>query len=211
MKIKDEDLDDTKIHIARTDQEVLDAAFLGYVRINVVHPDPTVETRSKVINDRPLDTKHKKNITVSLHDRKADWDHTMHMLVDGSKVDPACFTRSPFPIKDMKPLVWTCPPAERVVEFLSGNHRRESTTQYHLELLEEKGTMEAKLAYHLRTTAAKGGQKQIKAGGELGDLIEDKLKAKIAKLGTAALEACMWTQKAYDTRKAFQEARSCYY
>lgn len=199
VQIKEEDLDTSNIVVATDAQDVLDAAFLGFVRISVVKDDPTVKMNWKVINDRDIDLKHRKNMTASFHVRKADWEHPVHMLVDGSKLDPACLSESPYPVKNLKPLEWTCEVGERVVDFLSGNHRRESAEEFERELIEELGTTEAKREARL-SEQAQGGQMKMTADGQLIDDVDEQLKKKIAKLQVAIKQAGMWTGKVYDKR-----------
>ena len=197
VSIKEEDLDSSNIVVATDDQAVLDAAFLGFVRVAIVDPDPTVTARYKVINDRDIDNKHRRTMVESFHVRKADWEHPAHVLVDGSTLDPGCLAQSPYPVKDLKTWQWNCPPQQRIVEFLSGNHRRVASEDFTKELSDELRATEAKREAH-REAQAKGGQKEITADGQLVDEVDAQLGKKIAKLTAAVKQARMWTLKAYD-------------
>ena len=55
LKIKPEDLDPGTVMLPAHAQDRLDRAFLGYVRINVVNPDPSARMEWKVINEREVD------------------------------------------------------------------------------------------------------------------------------------------------------------
>ena len=182
-------------------QDRLDRAFLGYVRINVVTPELGVTSNWKVINKREIDPQHEKMLVQSFRERKEDWEHPMHLTLDGSKIDPSCLSRSPYPVKDLKPLVWICPPTERVMDCLSGNHRRGAARKYSAELAKELTETQAKLRTH-QAQQASGGQKQITAAGGLTDEVAEGLREKIAALEEAAADAQLWVEKVYDSRKS---------
>lgn len=202
LKIKPEDLDPGTVMLPAHAQDRLDRAFLGYVRINVVNPDPSARMEWKVINEREVDERHKKSIVASLRLRKEDWEHNMHMMVDGSKIDKSCLARSPFPVKDLQPLVWKEDARDRVIRVLSGNHRRAATTAYQQELLAEKATVENLLARH-EEQQGRGGQQTIGEDGELVDEVANGLRLKIAALSEAVEDAEVWTMKVYDEGKFY--------
>ncbi|KAM5539828.1 hypothetical protein V8D89_006641 [Ganoderma adspersum] len=177
MKIKEEDLDISNIAVPMRAQEQLNDAFLGYVRIDIVDMDPTVHHVWKPINKRDVTLSHKKTM-----------------------IDPSCLSPSPYPVKNLKPLMWTCPPSECVAEYLSGNHRHEAVTEYRDGLRDEKEVAETKLTQHMNAQAARG-QTEIVQGTDLGARVEERLKVKIALLGEATANAGKWMQKLYDKLK----------
>ena len=188
-------------------QEELDRAFLGYVRIPLAKHllDSSVTYARNVLKNRGLIPKHYRNIAVSLRARKVDWESPMHMLVDSSQIDRTCLSASPYPVKDLQPLKWLPNATNKLLEFLSGNHRWEALDVFVGELLVEKSDTEKMLEQH-RAQPADGGQTQISAAGGLTDETEARLVAKLEQLAESIKEGSVWMQKVYDKRKFFLDS-----
>lgn len=192
-----EDLDPEAVEDGIRIQTDLEDAFLGYVRVYVVDPDPTVTHVVKSVNRRDTEGKHKNSILSSLRGRKTDWEEPMNVLIKSDTIDPTCLCKSTDRLANLKPLVWTCPPSERRIEYLSGGHRRDVTIDLHVERVARKETLDQNLSIFLQEKAS-GVQGEFMADGSLGSTFEEKLRGQLAGLAISINDARLWTLKVYD-------------
>ncbi|KAI1788028.1 hypothetical protein LXA43DRAFT_1097712 [Ganoderma leucocontextum] len=197
VTVKVEDLDLDKVNLMTPDQVELDAAIIGFVRVRIVNPDPTETHEWKVVNEREINKAHLASIKQSLKQRKVDWEHPMIALVNGVHIDPACISASPVPMKDLKEIAWTCPTAQRRIDFLSGNHRQEAVKDLYVELVEKESDYQWQLELH-QAAQASGGQAELNMQGELVDTLGTRLAEQIKALGLAQEEMVLWTTTLYD-------------
>ncbi|KAI1781977.1 hypothetical protein LXA43DRAFT_1069499 [Ganoderma leucocontextum] len=200
VTVKVEDLDLDKVNLTTPDQVELDAAIIGFVRVRIVNPDPTETHEWKVVNEREIDKAHLASIKQSLKQRKVDWEHPMVAMVNGAHINPACISPSPVPMKDLKEIAWTCPAAQRRIDFLSGNHRQKAVKELYAELETKE------LAYHEQrdlhdAAQAAGGQGELNMQGELVDTLGTRLDEQIDMLTKAQDEMSLWTVTVYDAGK----------
>ena len=195
--MKLEDLNPNSIHIASKDQAELDAIFVGFVRIAIVDPDPSVTHKWRTVNQRDTFSKHRRDLHDSFRTSKEDWDHPLNVLADPSKIDKSCLSQSIHPVNGLKPIERTCAAEERILEYLSGSHRAVAAKDLYNELIGKKEKLEEQLELHLEERAA-GGQAEIGADGDLTDTLGDGIRTLIALTEEAAEDARLWTCAVYD-------------
>ncbi|KAI1784123.1 hypothetical protein LXA43DRAFT_1101737 [Ganoderma leucocontextum] len=200
VTVKVEDLDLDKVNLTTPDQVELDAAIIGFVRVRIVNPDPTVKQEWRVVNERDIDKAHLASVKQSLRQRKVDWEHPMIAMVNGAHIDPKCVSLSPLPMKDLKEITWTCPAAERRIHFLSGNHRQKAVKELYQELVDKEAGYREQLDLHEADQAA-GAQGELNMQGQLVDRLGTRLEEQLNDLTMAEEEMARWTTTLYDDTK----------